>query len=140
MEPLRQNSSVTVLVVDDDRCTRNLLAIILEKSGYRIINAEDGLEALELFEQQFPDIIITDINMPRLNGIDLIKHIRSSEAADIPIIALTADIDMICEAQLAGADIVGRKPMDVRRVACFVQDLFEAKDWFKDAARRSKVV
>src|SRR5687768_16768527 len=111
MDPPVQKTLVTVLVVDDDRCTRALLGILLEKDGYQIITAEDGIEALAAFEQYIPDIIITDINMPRLNGIDLIRLVRSSSggAATTPIIALTADTeDKIGEAQRAGANIVGR--------------------------------
>ena len=141
MIPLRQNFPLTVLVVDDDYCTRNLLAIILEKNGYKIINAEDGLEALEVFERQTPDVIITDINMPRMNGLDLIKRVRKSGGApaEMPIIALTADIDMIGEAQLAGADIVGRKPTDMRKVPCYIQELFEAKSWSRMESLATKV-
>jgi CheY-like chemotaxis protein len=128
MDPLLNNSSVTVLIVDDDRCTRALLGIILEKDGYQIITAEDGLEALAAFEQYIPDIIITDIHMPRLNGLELIRSVRNSggKTATTPIIALTADTeDIVGEARLAGANIVGRKPADVRRVAVFIQELFE---------------
>ena len=130
MDPPEHNSSVTVLVVDDDRSTRALLGILLEKDGYHIINAEDGVEALAAFERHIPDIIITDIHMPRLNGLDLIRSVRSSggSTATTPIIALTADTeDMVGEARRAGANIVGRKPTDVRRVPTFIQELFEIK-------------
>jgi two-component system, chemotaxis family, chemotaxis protein CheY len=125
-----QNSCVTVLVVDDDHCTRALLGIILERDGYIIITAEDGIEALAAFERHIPDIIITDINMPRLNGLDLIRTVRklSGSSAATPIIALTADTeDIISEARLAGANIVGRKPTDVRRVAFLIQEIFDVQ-------------
>jgi two-component system chemotaxis response regulator CheY len=128
MNILKKGASVTILIVDDDRCTRALLGIILEKNGYQILTAEDGIDALVAFDQQFPDVIITDINMPRLNGLELIRYIRNldSPRSTIPIIALTADTDdVVIEAQKAGANIVGRKPRDVRRVAFFIEELFQ---------------
>lgn len=123
---IEQTSLLTVLIVEDDRCARALLTLILERTGYRIIIAEDGLEGLEAFGCYHPDIVITDIKMPYMNGIEMIRHIRSldGEASQTPIIVLTAsDGDLLAEARTAGADIVGCKPGDVRRVPAMIEDL-----------------
>ncbi|MEW6738038.1 MAG: response regulator [Acidobacteriota bacterium] len=121
---------ITVLVVDDDRGSLALMAIILERDGHQIITAEDGVAGLAAFERHAPSIIITDINMPRLSGLDLIRRVRKSDGplAHIPIIALTAGSEEVMDqAQCAGADIVARKPDDMRRLPVFIQGFFEQR-------------
>jgi CheY-like chemotaxis protein len=127
---MEQNSLLTVLVVEDDRCTRALLAMILERQGYQIITAEDGMAGLAAFEQRRPDVIITDIKMPFMDGLELIRHIRAmvGMAARTPIIALSASTeDLLDAAYQAGADKVGRKPSDVRRVSDLISEVFQAQ-------------
>lgn len=120
-----------ILVIEDDRCNRNLLEIILEMKGYQIITAEDGIEGLAAFEQYAPDVIVTDIKMPRMDGLEFIRRVRGAGGppAQTPIIVLTASSeDIIDQAQTAGATIVGRKPGDVRRVPCFIEEIFESNE------------
>lgn len=127
---IKQTSSLTILIVEDDRCARALLTLILERTGYRLIVAEDGLEGLEAFENYQPDIVITDIKMPYMSGIEMIRRIRSCDgtAGQTPIIVLTAsDGELLAEASSAGADIVGRKPGDVRRVPAMIEDLYHSQ-------------
>jgi CheY-like chemotaxis protein len=130
MATIKQTASLTVLVVEDDRCTRALLVLILERTGYQVITAEDGQEGLAEFERNTPDIIITDIKMPHMNGIELIRCVRRAAgiAANTPIIALTAsDEETLAEAERAGADIISRKPGDIRRVPALIQELYQSK-------------
>jgi CheY-like chemotaxis protein len=65
-----------VLVVDDDPTIRTCLTLLLESVGYDVASAEDGIEALSLISENAPDIIISDLNMPRMSGIDLLSEIR----------------------------------------------------------------
>ena len=65
-----------VLVVDDDPAIRTCLTILLESVGYDVDAAEDGIEALLLMSEHLPDIIISDLNMPRMSGVDLLSEIH----------------------------------------------------------------
>lgn len=88
---LAENGSVapTVLIVDDDAATRKLYKFLLTSGGYAVLEAEDGVVALELLEHNQCSMVITDLNMPRMNGLELITHIRSAYR-DMYIILITA--------------------------------------------------
>lgn len=84
----------TILIAEDERINRLALKRILEKSGYRILEAENGIQALKILETENPDCILMDIQMPEMDGIEATKIIRDrnkfGEKSHIPIIALTA--------------------------------------------------
>lgn len=80
-----------VLIVDDSITIRDLLSAILRGKSFEIIEAISGNDALRKLNGNKPDIVITDINMPDMNGIDLIKNIRSKKGyEDIPVIVLSS--------------------------------------------------
>ncbi|MFW5836798.1 MAG: response regulator [Desulfovibrionaceae bacterium] len=82
-----------ILVVDDSKTVRNLVAFILKKEGFRVTTAEDGLDGLEqLYNAGDVDLIIADVNMPRMDGFTYIKNVRENEQyTDIPIIVLSTE-------------------------------------------------
>jgi two-component system cell cycle response regulator DivK len=81
----------SVLIVDDNEDSREILAMILGMHGYRTLQARDGMEAIEMAREHMPSVIVTDIFMPRLDGIDLTRHLRDDPTlAAIPVIAQTA--------------------------------------------------
>jgi DNA-binding response OmpR family regulator len=80
-----------VLIVEDDRIFADLLAFTLRKEGIQVIQAYDGLSAVEHWLQDLPDLIILDIELPKLDGYAVCQHIRGQ--ADTPIIMLTARQD-----------------------------------------------
>ncbi len=81
----------TVLIVDDNEDSREILAMILGMNGYQTLAARDGVEALEIARDHHPSVIVTDIFMPRLDGIDLTRRVRADAAlASIPVVAQTA--------------------------------------------------
>src|ERR1051326_561165 len=97
-------SSARILVVDDDPQIRRVLRTALVAQGYEAIDARNGEEAIERLNEEKPDLIILDVNMPRMNGLETCRVIRST--SDVPIIMLTvrdAESDKI-EALDAGAD------------------------------------
>jgi CheY-like chemotaxis protein len=104
----------TILIVDDDPMIRKLIATTLEDiSGYRLAEAGDGLEAVERAVRARPEIVFLDIDMPRLNGIETCRRLRSDPAtAGATIVMLTGDSGDIAErgAQAAGADLFLTKP------------------------------
>jgi two-component system chemotaxis response regulator CheY len=84
--------SKTVLVVDDAMTVRNLAKFALNKGGYTILEAEDGLVGLKTLETNKVDLIISDLNMPNMNGLEMAKAIKSNpELASIPIFMLTTE-------------------------------------------------
>jgi CheY-like chemotaxis protein len=104
----------TILIVDDDPSIRRLIAATLEDvSGYRMTEAADGQEAVERARHARPEIVFLDIEMPRLNGIEACRRLRSEpNTADATIVMLTGDDDDESEreARAAGADLFLTKP------------------------------
>lgn len=81
----------TVLIVDDSETVRDLLSAILKGKSFEVIEAVNGNDALRKLNGHKPDMVITDIDMPDLNGVDLIKNLKSKrDCRDIPIIVLSS--------------------------------------------------
>lgn len=88
--------TANVLIVDDNEDSREILALILGMHGFKSVQARDGMEAVELARAHKPAVIVTDVFMPRLDGIDLTRHLRAdAELAHIPVVAQTAYITAI---------------------------------------------
>lgn len=84
-------SERTILVADDETHILHVVSLKLRNAGYRVITARDGQEALEMAQQQRPDLLITDYHMPQLNGIELCRRLKQDAATSgIPAIMLTA--------------------------------------------------
>lgn len=104
----------TVLVVDDDKPIRDFIATTLKYGGFQALSAEDGPTGLKLAEQHKPDLIILDINMPEMNGFEVMQKIRSDERTNtIPVIFLTAqdNYSSMRKGMLEGADDYLVKPV-----------------------------
>ena len=82
-----------ILIVDDSKTVRNLVAFIMKKEGFRVTTAEDGLDGLEkLYAAEQVDLIVSDVNMPRMDGLSFIKTVREQETyRDIPIVVLSTE-------------------------------------------------
>jgi two-component system response regulator MtrA len=115
-----------VLAADDDEDILALVAFRLERSGYTVIQARDGQEALELALAEKPDLAVLDVMMPGVSGLDAIKQIRSDpDLADLPVILLTAraqesDVETGFD---SGADDYITKPFSPRELASRVEAL-----------------
>jgi len=85
-------SSKHILIVDDSKTVRNLVAFIMKKEGFTVTTAEDGLDGLEKLYSNVVDLVISDVNMPRMDGFTFIKSVREQEAyRDIPIVVLSTE-------------------------------------------------
>jgi len=82
----------TILIVDDSRMFRRRIRKALEDAGHHVIEAGDGLEALEKLTGTLPALIICDLNMPRMNGLEFLEELQRRSDLDIPIIMLTAEV------------------------------------------------
>ncbi len=110
-----------VLVVDDDKKTVELVKLYLERDGYKVNTAFDGNEALRLFRELHPDLIVLDLMLPGINGLQICNIIR--QESDVPIIMLTAMIteDDKLRGLLLGADDYVTKPFSPRELAARVR-------------------
>ena len=107
----------TVLIAEDSRDTRIMLKRAFELKGYNVIEAEDGNEAIEAVSETRPNLIVVDLNMPVVDGLETIKEIRKLEAPGehVPIVAITAfDVYGMKEAALeTGCNTYLSKPLDM---------------------------
>ena len=103
-----------ILVVEDNTDSRDLLAKLLAMSGYEVLSAPDGESAYATALQQVPDLIITDINMPRMDGIALLRKVRLESVLDrTAVFVVTAfGSEAAREAMEEGADAATAKPFD----------------------------
>ena len=114
-----------ILVIEDNRDSRDILAKLLRMSGYDVMSANDGEAGLATALQQEPDLIITDIHMPNMNGIEFVQRVRSDQALDkTPVLVVTAfGAHVAREAIDAGADAAAEKPFDFDRFLLTVEKL-----------------
>ena len=104
----------TILLVDDEEAMRMVLHRRLTASGYRLLLAADGVEALEVLAKEHPDLILLDAMMPRMNGLETCRRVKSMEGIrDIPVIVLTANVSPQLRADVleAGALACLYKPL-----------------------------
>ncbi|OGU61577.1 MAG: Fis family transcriptional regulator [Ignavibacteria bacterium RIFOXYB2_FULL_35_12] len=103
-----------ILVIDDEESFRETIRLCLEDKSFNIITASSGEEGISLFEKERPDIVITDLKMPKMNGLDVLTHIKSLDK-NVPIIMLTAfdDVPYTIEAMKIGAYDFVSKPIKV---------------------------
>ncbi|MCM0591744.1 MAG: response regulator transcription factor [Gloeotrichia echinulata IR180] len=119
---------LTILVVDDDLGTRLSISDYLELSGYSVITANDGQEALMMVEEYRPDLIVTDIVMPQMNGYELVRRVRQQPPFRLlPVILLTARTktqERILGYQ-SGCDLYLPKPFELEELAAAIRNLLE---------------
>jgi two-component system chemotaxis response regulator CheY len=117
----------TILTVDDSRTMRDMLRMALAEAGFNVLQAVDGVDGLEVLQRSSPDVIVTDINMPKMDGFGLIEAVRQdSRYRKVPILVLTPESDSAkkLRAKEAGATGWIVKPFEptkliaaIRRVA-----------------------
>ena len=85
-------ASQTILAVDDSASMRQMVRYTLEGAGYKVLQASDGVEALELAKNGVADLVLTDVNMPRMDGIELVRELRAlSTYKFVPMLVLTTE-------------------------------------------------
>ena len=118
-----------ILVVDDERHIVRLVEVNLQRAGYDVVSAYDGVEALEKITAEKPEMIILDVMMPRMDGFEVLKELRgNAETKDIPVIMLTAkaqDAD-IFKGWSSGVDSYLTKPFNPRELLAFVERIFQS--------------
>ena len=111
-----------ILVVEDDAQVSDVVVYMLEKHGFEVCLAADGKAGLEAFQRQAPDLVVLDLNLPRLSGSDLFRHMRR-ERPEVPVIMLTCqsdDIDRIVGLEM-GADDYVTKPFNAKELVARIR-------------------
>jgi len=129
-----------VLIVDDDRLLRENVARILRPLGLEVSQAEDGLEAMELLRSSRPDLLITDIEMPRISGLQLVQWMRRSpELANVLVMILTSRASLDDKLRgLEGADDYITKPFEALELKARVKVMMRLKDALDTAVERQR--
>ena len=114
----------TILVVEDDTNTRKLMCAVLRKNGFKALQAEDGVEALELMDRQHVDLVVMDLMMPRMDGFELAQQLRSTWET-LPILMVTARQEPRDKRRgfLAGTDDYMTKPVDQQEMILRIKAL-----------------
>ncbi len=113
--------SATILVIDDQECVRLLLKLVLEGAGFHVAEATNGRHGLELFRERHADLVITDIAMPEMNGLDFMLELTKA-FLDVKVIAMTgASSEELQKAKLLGARQVFQKPFNTQAFLRAVQ-------------------
>lgn len=118
-----------ILIVDDYQDALDILALFLRSEGYRVSTASDGAEAISQAEQLLPDLIVLDLELPKISGFDAAKHLRANpDTEDIPLIAATgySHRGQLDRAIDAGFDRIVIKPVDPDDLVAEIERLLES--------------
>lgn len=117
-----------ILVADDNLGTRLSVSDYLEMSGYSVISAEDGQQALSMIETYHPHVLVTDINMPRMDGYDLVRQVRQKPAFRLlPVVFLTerTSTEERIKGYQTGCDLYLPKPFEMKELGAVIRSLIE---------------
>jgi DNA-binding response OmpR family regulator len=110
----------TILIVEDEEPVRELLAEVVEEAGYRALRAIHGRHALDLVDQERPDLVIADVMMPVLNGVELCRRLKAAAGtSSIPVILISAAGER--PARGAGADAFVDKPFNLEQMEALIK-------------------
>lgn len=132
------SDAATILIVDDEALNRMLLRSVLEEEGYRVLEAPDGEQALQLTEEHAVDLILLDVVMPGIDGIEVCRRVRQKEQlAHVPIILLTALDDSATRTQgsAAGCDDFLSKPVDDSELFARLSGLLDGRSALGEETR-----
>ncbi|MDX6614221.1 MAG: two-component system, cell cycle response regulator DivK [Blastocatellia bacterium] len=123
---MNDSRDLVVLVVEDVDDTRELMRLALEERGYRVLEAENGEQAVEVALSEHPDVILMDLSLPVLDGLEATERIRQhKEFSTTPIVAVTAhqETDLRADAQASGFTAYVTKPIDFNWLNDLLNDL-----------------
>ena len=102
----------TILVMDDDECMRDLFRLHLTNAGYKVLVAEDAIDAGHLLLQQRPDLILADIEMPFMDGLEFVQAVKADRATrSVPVVFVTVRVEAEAQAKKLGAAAFLTKPL-----------------------------
>ncbi len=126
----------TILIVDDEKNYLTILSAVLEEEGYEVLTALGGQEALEIYKTSDLDLVVTDMKMPEMDGIELLENIKQLDP-DLPVMMMTAHgtVDKAVEAMQKGAYTYILKPFDNERLTIYVNKAIAVYQVIKENRR-----
>lgn len=118
-------AKVKVLVVEDNPDVLEAVRLLLEAEGFAVVTAEECFSGMDYLESSPPDVIVTDIGLPAMTGLELIRYVRTkSNLQNIPIVAMSGyDKAYLATAMMAGANATLHKPEDLENLTTMVQSV-----------------
>jgi chemosensory pili system protein ChpA (sensor histidine kinase/response regulator) len=117
-----------VLIVDDSLSVRQSLSELIKEGGFEPVLARDGVEAMDVLRKKLPSIVLSDIEMPRMNGLELVSYIRATHGHDLPVVMITSRTMQKHRQQAmeAGADLYVTKPFSEDDLLSSIEGLLAA--------------
>ena len=143
MADLTERSRVTILITDDNPVNLKVVKAILDKNGYRTATAMDGAECIEATKKLKPNLILLDINMPEMSGIQVCKVLRQDQQTkDIPVIFVTANTDdeTLKESFESGGTDYVRKPVNRIELLARIKSALDQKELMKKILEEEKLI
>lgn len=137
------NVKQDIVLVDDDRVIQKMVGGFLERRGYRVRKASDGIDALQLVQDSLPDLVITDVRMPELNGIELVTRLRGNHrTAGVPVLMFSemGEAEDALAGYAVGADDYLPKPFELSILEAKVQSLLRRSSVGPAEGSRGKVI
>ena len=119
-----------ILVADDEEDIKSVLEMFLDVAGYDVVSAYDGLDAIEKIKESKPDLVLMDIMMPLIDGIEVVRQMKADDSIKhIPVVMLTAasKSDMVDKAMKAGAHDYIQKPFEPEQVQSLIEKILMSK-------------
>lgn len=124
--------SVTVLIAEDDEGIRELMRLFLLKKGYGVIQAVDGFQVLEILEKEKPDLILLDVEMPGMDGLEVCKKIRLKTTLPILFVSYRKELVYKIQGLEAGGDDYITKPFDFNELEARIRAILRRNGWKND--------
>jgi two-component system alkaline phosphatase synthesis response regulator PhoP len=121
--------NATVLIVEDEDGIRELIRLFLVKKGYRAIEAEDGYEAMDLLAKENPDLVLLDIEMPGMNGLEVCEQIRMQTKLPILFVSYRKELTFKIQGLEVGGDDYITKPFDFNELEARIRALLRRNGW-----------
>ncbi|MGE0320808.1 MAG: sigma-54-dependent transcriptional regulator [Polyangiaceae bacterium] len=127
-------SKERILVVDDEANARTALAELLKEEGYSVETAADGFKALSKFEEGHPDLVLTDLKMPGMDGVELLQKVRHADP-DVEVVVMTAfgAVDTAVQAMRSGATDYLTKPLNMDELVLVLERALERRRLRREA-------
>lgn len=119
----REKTMRTILIVDDQSGIRELLCEVFRKEGYDVYDTDNGEDALQLFDDKLPQLVLLDMKMPGMSGLDILKTIKIKQPnTSVVMMTAYAELDLIEQAFHLGALTCFKKPFDIHEIRTFVNE------------------
>lgn len=120
--------AIKILIVEDDRHIVALVCYILEREGYEVRVARDGVEGLDMAREFMPDLVVLDLNMPRMDGVEMCRRLKAEQNPLVIFLTVHTERTAIARGYRAGADDYMVKPFELEDLLTHIKTLLEKRE------------